>query len=106
MPIVWLIRFTNRLQETQVLEEKNHGLIISVGLVSTTHSLGATDSSDNAFWNLTTLSSHYGDLKNALAMIGMGIYYCNIRNGLNLLEFPTSDRFQAKGHSKSPKTAK
>ena len=83
-----------------------HHSHMSVGPVSTTHSSQATDLFDNAFRSLTTLSGHYGVLKNAQAMIGKGIYYCNVRNGLHLQEFPKSNWFTAKSHPEWPKKAK
>ena len=96
----------NQFQPPTINRDSVNTIAINIGwTVQTTHSPRTTDLSVKPFWDLTTFFGHDGVLKNTLAIMGMWIYCCNIRNGLNLQQSPKSKRFQAKSHQKSPKTA-
>ena len=96
----------NQFQPPTINRDSVNTIAINISwTVQTTHSPRTTDLSVKPFWDLTTFFGHDGVLKNTLAMMGMWIYCCNIRNGLNLQQSPKSKRFQAKSHHKSPKTA-
>ena len=96
----------NQFQPPTINRDSVNTIAINIGwTVQTTHSPRTTDLSVKPFWDLTTFFGHDGVLKNTLAIMGMWIYCCNIRNGLNLQQSPKSKQFQAKSHQKSPKTA-
>ena len=91
----------NQFQPPTINRDSVNTIAINIGwTVQTTHSPRTTDLSVKPFWDLTTFFGHDGVLKNTLAIMGMWIYCCNIRNGLNLQQFPKSKRFQAKSHQK------
>ena len=81
----------NQFQPPTINRDSVNTIAINISwTVQTTHSPRITDLSVKPFWDWTTFFGHDGVLKNTLAIMGMWIYCCNIRNGLNLQQSPKS----------------